>query len=71
MQQTQCHHCASTDVRVKDIEIRHINSHTMALNGKEKVQELECLRCGWVISLGPMPVNRATFLDNDEVALTV
>jgi ribosomal protein L40E len=51
MQETQCRHCGSCEVRVKEIEIRHINSHTMALNAKEKVRELECQRCGWVASL--------------------
>jgi len=54
MQDEKCRYCGSQDVRVRNIEIRQINSRTMALCSKENVRELECNRCGYVLSLSGM-----------------
>jgi ribosomal protein L40E len=51
MQEKRCRHCGSSAIKVKEIEIRHINSHNMSVASKQKVTELECMSCGLVISL--------------------
>lgn len=51
MQETCCRHCGSTSVKLKEIEIRHINSRTMNIASKQKVTELECTGCGLVTSM--------------------
>ena len=51
MQEHQCRHCGSSEVLVKEIEVRHINSVTMVLNAKEVLKELECKHCGWIVAL--------------------
>ena len=51
MQNAKCRNCGSHDIRVKDIEIRHLNANTMVLRSREMVREAECKACGLVLTL--------------------
>jgi hypothetical protein len=51
MQEVKCRNCGSHSVRVKEIELRHINPRSMALRSREIVRESECKSCGLVLSL--------------------
>lgn len=45
---TICRYCGSSNLKHKEIEIRHVNSNTMQIKQLRKVIELECRVCGWV-----------------------
>lgn len=51
MQDGKCRHCGSLDVRGKNLEIRHVNLNNMQPRSREMVRELECLSCGFVVSV--------------------
>lgn len=50
MKEGQCRNCGSVNIRLKEIQVRHINSRTMCLSSTETVHELECKACGWVVA---------------------
>jgi hypothetical protein len=58
MQEKFCGHCGGSQIQTKEIEIRHINSNTMALASRQKVIELFCKACGWVSSIEKTPAFR-------------
>lgn len=51
MQEARCRNCGSTSVRVKEIELRHINPSNMTIRSRETVRESECKSCGLVLSV--------------------
>jgi hypothetical protein len=55
MQEQKCRRCGSQNLKVKKFELRHVNSRTMKLNSSQKLTELECRECDWMITLEDMP----------------
>lgn len=55
MQNKRCGSCGSQDTRIKEFEIRHVNSRTMKLNSSQKMKELVCRECDWHITLDTIP----------------
>ncbi len=48
MRHPACEQCNSTHLKVKKIELRRINTHTMKTMGTQTHFESECLSCGSV-----------------------
>jgi len=59
MSTTLCRYCGSSDLKVKEVEIRRVNAVTMAIAALYHVTEHECSCCGWIGTGDYMPAASA------------